>query len=66
MTPNRLIYTHRIRLTEDDHKLLADLKKMKVRPSVFIRQALREKLQRDMPSIIKAEQERKQKEYCPF
>ena len=55
-----------IRFSEDDLKLLNELKKYKIKPHAFIRIALREKLNKDLPEIIKREKYLKSKEYCPF
>lgn len=61
-----LIFTERLRLSEDDKKMLDKLRQLRIRPSVFIRQAFREKIERDMPALIKEEQERNSRQYCPF
>lgn len=66
MTDNRLIFTERIRLSKEDKDLLERLRQLRVKPSKFIRQAFREKIERDMPTLIKEEQKRKEKQHCPF
>jgi hypothetical protein len=47
----------RIRFSEDEGKLLSELKRIGINESRFIRQAVREKLQRDMPEILKRNSE---------
>jgi len=63
-----LTETRRIRFSKDDTKLMDDLRKKRVKVTVFIRDAFREKIQRDMPKILEAEAKRKQKtlDNCPF
>lgn len=61
-----LKFTERLRLSEDDKMLLNRLRQLRVKPSSFLRQAFREKIKRDMPALLKEEQKRKEKQYCPF
>ena len=42
------------------------LKKRRIKPTTFIRNAIREKISKDLPKIIESENKRKSKEYCPF
>jgi len=46
--------------------LLNELKKLRVKPTTFIRNAIREKIERDLPKIIEAEKKRIAKDQCPF
>ena len=59
---NRQTFT----FSDDDIKLMNELKRFKIKPSQSIRLALRDKLSRDLPGLLKEEQKRKDKEYCPF
>lgn len=54
------------RISSDDEILINDLKKYDVKPSQFIRLAMREKMKRDYPKLIEDEEKRKSKEKCPF
>jgi len=62
----KLTNSYRIRLSNDDLLLLKELKRLKVKPTTFIRTALREKIERDKPVLIQQENKRKSKQYCPF
>ena len=62
----KLEYSYRIRLSKDDKKLIDELKKRKIKPTTFIRNAFREKIKNELPIIIEREEKRKSKEYCPF
>jgi len=53
---------HKVRLTENQANSLKILKLYNVNISQFIRQAIKEKLQRDWKQI----KEPKQKQKCPF
>jgi hypothetical protein len=53
---------HKVRLTKEQSDSLKILKSFDVNLSQFIRQAIKEKLQRDWKGI----KEKKTKEYCPF
>jgi hypothetical protein len=55
-------HIHKVRLTEQQYNSLQVLKSYNVNTSQFIRQAIKEKLQRDWKSI----KEQRNKEYCPF
>jgi hypothetical protein len=55
-------HIHKVRLTEQQYNSLQVLKSHNVNTSQFIRQAIKEKLQRDWKSI----KEQRNKEYCPF
>lgn len=62
----KLTNSYRIRLSDEDLVLLNELKKRRIKPTTFIRNAIREKISKDLPKIIESESERKSKEYCPF
>lgn len=62
----KLTNSYRIRLSNDDLFLLKELKQLKVKPTTFIRIALREKIKRDLPKILDKESKMKSKIYCPF
>lgn len=62
----KLTNSYRIRLSNDDLLLLKELKRMKVKPTTFIRIALREKIKRELPKILEQERKRKEQIYCPF
>ena len=46
--------------------MLNDLKKLRIKPTTFIRKAFREKIEREMPKLIEAENKRNEKIKCPF
>lgn len=62
----KLSNSYRIRLSDDDLALLEQLKKLRIKPTTFIRNAFREKIEREMPKIIESEKKRILKIYCPF
>lgn len=62
----KLTNSYRIRLSDEDLQLLNELKKLRIKPTTFIRKAFREKIERDMPKIIELENKRKEKIKCPF
>lgn len=62
----KLTHSYRIRLSDDDLQLLKELKKLRINPTTFIRNAFREKIEREMPKIIESEKKRILKIYCPF
>jgi hypothetical protein len=66
MYGHKLNRSYRIRLSEDDLKLLDQLKELGIVPSSFVRNAIREKISKELPELL--EQERRQKEaaFCPF
>jgi hypothetical protein len=55
-------HIHKVRLNEQQYNSLQVLKSYNVNTSQFIRQAIKEKLQRDWKGI----KEQHNKEYCPF
>ena len=59
----KLTHSYRVRLSSDDMLLLNELKKLRVKPTTFIRNAIREKIERDLPKIIEAEKKRIAKEW---
>ena len=63
---SKLTHIQRSRFTQNDMMLFAELKKNRVNISSFVRQAIREKIERDLPKIIESENKRKDKIKCPF
>jgi len=61
-----LTKTRRIRFSENDILLMASLKKYKIKPTTFLREAFREKIHRDKPKILEQEKNRLYKIDCPF
>ena len=62
----KLIHSYRIRLSNNDLLLLNELKKIMIKPTTFIRKAMREKIERELPKLIQDEVKMKNKQYCPF
>ncbi len=62
----KLTHSYRIRLSNNDLLLLNELKKLRIKPTTFIRKAIREKIERELPKLIESENKRKNTEYCPF
>lgn len=62
----KLTHSYRIRLSSNDLLLLNELKKLRINPTTFIRKAIREKIERELPKIIEAENKRNEKIKCPF
>jgi hypothetical protein len=62
----KLTNSYRIRLSDDDLLLLKQLKSLRIKPTTFVRKAIREKIEREMPKIIESENKRKEKIKCPF
>ncbi len=62
----RSTHSYRIRLSDDDLLLLKQLKLLNKKPTTFMRNALREKIKRDLPKLIDDENKRKYKIKCPF
>jgi len=62
----KLTNSYRIRLSDNDLLLLKQLKTLRIKPTTFIRNAIREKLQRELPKIIESENKRIDKIKCPF
>jgi len=56
----------RIRFSDDDIKLISELKRLKIKPTIFIRVAFREKIQREMKLLLEQEAKEKSKETLPF
>jgi len=61
-----LTKTRRIRFSENDILLMESLKKYRVKPTTFLREAFREKIHRDKPIILEQENKRVNKLICPF
>ena len=62
----KLTHSYRIRLNDADLALLNELKKLRIKPTTFIRIAIREKTERELPKIIENERKRIDKIKCPF
>ena len=62
----KLTHSYRIRLSNNDLLLLNELKKLRIKPTTFIRKAFRDKIERELPKLIEAENKRKEKIKCPF
>lgn len=62
----KLSNSYRIRLSNDDLILLNELKKLRIKPTTFLRNAFREKIQRELPKLIESENKLKEKIKCPF
>ena len=63
---SKLIHIQRFRFTQNDMLLFSELKKNRVNISSFVRNAIREKIEKDLPKLIEAENKRKEKIKCPF
>jgi len=63
---SKLTHIQRFRFTQNDMLLFAELKKNRVNVSSFVRKAIREKRERELPKIIELENKRKEKIKCPF
>jgi len=63
---SKLTHIQRFRFTQYDMILFAELKKNRVSISSFVRKAIREKIERDLPKIIENEKNRIDKIKCPF
>ena len=62
----KLTNSYRIRLSDDDLLLLKQLKSLRIKPTTFMRNAFREKIERELPKLIDSENKRKEKIKCPF
>ena len=62
----KLTHSYRIRLNNNDLLLLNELKKLRIKPTTFIRKAIREKIERELPKLIESENKRIDKVKCPF
>ena len=62
----KLTHSYRIRLSNNDLLLLNELKKLRIKPTTFIRKAFREKIERELPVLIEEENKRIEKIKCPF
>ena len=63
---SKLTHIQRFRFTQNDMMLFAELKKNRVNISSFVRKAIKEKIEREMPKIIESEKKRIDKIECPF
>jgi len=63
---SKLTHIQRFRFTQNDMLLFSELKKNRINISSFVRKAIREKIERELPKLIEAETNRRNKEYCPF
>ena len=66
MYGHKLNRAYRIRLSENDLALLNELKNLKIHPSKFIRETIRNKIESDLPELIEKEKIIKSQQYCPF
>ncbi len=57
----KLTNSYRIRLSDDDLLLLKQLKSLRIKPTTFMRNAFREKIERELPKLIDSENKRKEK-----
>ena len=62
----KLTNSYRIRSSDDDLLLLKQLKSLRIKPTTFMRNAFREKIERELPKLIDSENKRKEKIKCPF
>lgn len=62
----QLTNIQRLRFSDDDIKLIAELKRLRIKPTTFIRIAFREKIERELKPLIEKEQREKNKIYTPF
>lgn len=62
----KLTNSYRIRLSNEDLLLLKQLKSLRIKPTTFVRKAIREKIERDLPKIIESEKKKIEKIKCPF
>ena len=63
---SKLTHIQRFRFTQNDMMLFNELKKNRVNISSFVRKAIKEKIEREMPKIIESEKKRIDKIECPF
>ena len=63
---SKLTHIQRFRFTQNDMLLFSELKKNRINISSFVRKAIREKIERELPKLIEDETNRINKEYCPF
>jgi len=63
---SKLTHIQRFRFTQNDMLLFADLKKNRINISSFVRKAIREKIERELPKLIESENKRIDKVKCPF
>ena len=63
---NKLTHIQRFRFTQNDVLLFVELKKNRINLSPFVRKAVREKIERDLPKIIENENKRIDEIKCPF
>ncbi len=62
----KLTNSYRIRLSNEDLSLLNDLRRLRIKPTTFIRTALREKIAKELPRLLEKEKQELNKIYCPF
>ena len=63
---SKLKHIQRFRFSDDDMDLFAELKKNRVNLSSFVRKAILEKADRDLPRIKQDEILKSKNKYCPF
>jgi len=62
----KLTHIQRFRFTQNDMLLFSELKKNRVNISSFVRKAFRDKIERELPKLIEAENKRNEKIKFPF
>lgn len=63
---SKLTHIQRFRFTQNDVLLFLELKKNRINISSFVRKAIREKIERELPKLIEKESKRNNKIKCPF
>jgi len=61
-----LTHSVRIRLSDEDLALFKELKRLKKKPTTFIREAFRDKINNELPKLIAKQNHNNSKQYCPF
>ena len=63
---SKLTKIQRVRMSVECVENLAQLKKYGIRKSDFIRSAINEKFERDLPKILSDQRKKENLKYCPF
>lgn len=63
---HKLTKIERFRISENVHQTLNTLAKYGKKRGWFIREAISEKMERDMPKLIAAQKRKEEKTKCPF
>jgi len=61
-----LTETYRVKLSRSDRQMLNELRRFRIVPAKFVRQAIRDKIQKELPVLIQEEKRRLSKDHCPF